>query len=301
MSDNWAIETRGLGRRFGGKWAVRGLNLQVPRGSVYGFLGLNGAGKSTTIRMLMGMLTPDEGRAKVLAMDPAVRDVDVKRRVGYVPDMPVFYEWMSLAELIAYVSSYRRGEWDGERAEQLTELFELDPTQKLKGLSKGQRTRVSLLIAMPYNPEILILDEPTGGLDPVMRRTILEDLLSEYMEEGRTIFISSHLINEISGLVDHVGVIRDGKLIRSERVDAMLARLRRVRLVFEGDPPKGINCANMVSVKRRGREAVVTVDDFDAEGTVAELGRFSPTQIIPEELSLEDAFVELVSGGREKP
>jgi ABC-2 type transport system ATP-binding protein len=300
MSDNWAIETRGLGRRFGGKWAVRGLTLQVPKGAVYGFLGLNGAGKSTTIRMLMGMLTPDEGRAKVLAMDPVVRDIDVKRRVGYVPDMPVFYEWMRLAELLAYVASYRKGDWDSARADELVELFELDPSQKLKGLSKGQRTRVSLLIAMAYNPDILILDEPTGGLDPVMRRTILEDLLSQYMEEGRTIFISSHLINEISGLVDHVGVISEGKLIRSERVEDMMRRLRRVRLVFEGDPPKGISCTNMVSLKRRGREAVITVDDFDEAFTTNELARYSPAQIVAEELSLEDAFVELVSGGKEK-
>jgi len=296
----WAIETRGLGLRFGGKWAVHRLALQVPRGAVYGFLGLNGAGKSTTIRMLLGMLTPDDGWAKVLRMDPLTHATEIKSRVGYVPDVPTFYEWMTIAELLAFVSSYRKASWDQARASELVDLFGLDRRQVLKGLSKGQRTRVSLLIAMAYHPELLILDEPTGGLDPVMRRTILEDLLAQYMDAGRTIFISSHLINEISGLVDHVGIIKDSELVRSEPVDALLGRMRRVRLTFENDAPKAIACEGLVGTKLRGREAVLTVDAFREKETLAELARFNPQGVAVEELSLEDAFVEIVSSGGQK-
>lgn len=292
-TQEFAIKAADLGRRFGKRWAVRDLDLAVPKGSVYGFLGLNGAGKSTTIRMLMGLLTPHTGKARVVGYDPQIDDLEVKRRVGYVPDTPNFYEWMTVNEIVAFVAHYRRPEWDDSHAEKLLEVFELPRTQKLETLSKGQRAKVSLTLALGFNPEILILDEPTLGLDPIARRQFVEGLLSEFMEGDRTVFISSHLINEIAGIVDHVGILRNGELIRSQRTDALLAGLKRIRLVYEQHAPASLALDGMISFKREGREAVVVMDDFDPDSTSTLAQRAGATQALVEELTLEEAFVEL--------
>lgn len=292
MSQN-AIETYGLVRRFGKAHAVDGLNLEVPRGAVYGFLGLNGAGKSTTIRMLLGLMLPTAGNISVLGLDPRIDPLPVKRRVGYVPDVPLFYEWMTVGETIAFVAHHRQPAWDDVRAAKLLEAFELPRHQRIGTLSKGQRTRVSLLLAMAFHPELLLLDEPTGGLDPVMRRQVLENLLAEYMEEGRTVFISSHLINEIAGLVDHVGILKNGRLLRSQPTEELLGGLRRIRLSFANDAPP-IACDGLVSLQRQGREAILIVDSF-GEATLAQLAIYGATEVTTEPLNLEDAFVALVS------
>jgi ABC-2 type transport system ATP-binding protein len=295
----FAIETRGLGKRFGAQWAVRDLNLAVPRGCVYGFLGLNGAGKSTTMRMLMGILESGEGTARVLGFDPVTQDVAMKRRVGYVPDTPNFYEWMTVREIMAFVAHHRRGEWDDARAAHLLKAFNLPADQKLKTLSKGQRAKVNLLLALAFEPDLLLLDEPTLGLDPLARRQFVEGVLAEFMEGDRTIFISSHLINEISGLVDHVGIISEGRMIRSEPAERLLARVKRARLVYESEVPNAFECTGLLHHRTQGREAVLVLDDYDGERAHAELARLGAKGFAVEDLSLEDAFLELAGpGGR---
>jgi ABC-2 type transport system ATP-binding protein len=219
MTEQWAIETSGLSRMYGGRWVVDNLNLKVPRGAVYGFLGLNGAGKSTTIRMLMGLIRRNEGQARVLGLDPARQDVELKHRTGYVAEAPAFYEWMTVAEICRFAATYRKGRWDWKRAEQLIDQFRLPREERLKNLSKGQRAKTSLVLSLAFDPELLILDEPTSGLDPVARREFIEGILAQYQDEGKTIFISSHLVNELAGLVDHVGILYEGQLLMSARVD----------------------------------------------------------------------------------
>ncbi|MCX7718388.1 MAG: ABC transporter ATP-binding protein [Candidatus Sumerlaeaceae bacterium] len=293
-----AIETRGLGRRFGSKWAVCDLNLSIPRGCVYGLLGLNGAGKSTTIRMLMGVLEPTCGSARVLGYDPVTEDVAMKCRVGYVPDAPAFYEWMTAEEVCAFVAHYRRPEWDAKRAERLLRDFGVPANQRLRTLSKGQRAKVSLVLALAFSPDLLVLDEPTGGLDPLARRQFVEGVLAEYSESGRTILISSHLINEISGLVDHVGILHDGRLVRSEPTETLLARVKRVRLFYEGAPaPTACACSGLLRYTADGREAVAVVDDYDSARTAAEMARIGASHHVVEDLSLEEAFLEIVGPG----
>jgi ABC-2 type transport system ATP-binding protein len=293
---DFAIKTYGLGRRFGTRWAVHDLTMAVPFGSVYGFLGLNGAGKTTTIRMLMGLLKSHAGAISVLGIDPEDQDIEVKRRVGYVADTPNFYDWMTVRELTAFVAFYRRGQWDQARADHLVKVFQIPLDQKVRTLSKGQRAKVSLTLALAFNPDMLVLDEPVGGLDPVARRQFFEGVLAEYMDGQRTVFISSHLINEISGLVDHVGIIRDGTLVRSEQTESLLAGLKKVRLIYEGDAPGAFACTGLVRSQVDGREARLTIDKFHPESTLAELGHLGASEIVVEDLSLEDAFVELVGG-----
>ena len=292
-----AVETFDLGRRYGKKWAVEHLDLKVPKGSVFGFLGLNGAGKSTTIRMLMGLLSPDAGFAHVLGLDPVGHDIAIKRRVGYVPDTPSFYEWMTVEETLAFTAHYRKKEWDDTRAAHLLQVFDLPKTQPVGTLSKGQRAKVALTLALAFNPDLLLLDEPTLGLDPVARRQFVEGLLGEFMEGDRTVLISSHLIHEISGIVDHVAILRGGSLVRTQRVDAMLAGLKRVRLSYEDTPPSAFAVPNLVRKQIDGREAVLVIDQFFAATTPALLNQLGATRVDIQDLSLEEAFVELAGRG----
>jgi len=292
-----AITTSQLSRKFGSQWAVNDLNLEVPRGCVYGFLGLNGAGKSTTIRMLMGLLSPTSGSATVLGCDSASEDIEVKRRTGYVPDAAVFYEWMSVREMLAFVAHYRKSRWDDRRASHLIKVFQVPPHQKIKALSKGMRAKVSLILALAFNPELLILDEPVGGLDPIARRQFIEGVLAEFMDGERTIFISSHMINEISGLVDRVGILHEGCLIRSQVAEELLRGFKRVRLFFEGEAMKAYACGGLVRARADGREAQLIIDGFDPEKTPAELARMGALQVVVEDMSLEEAFIEIAGGG----
>jgi len=293
----YAITTQALGHRFGRKWAVRGLDLQVPRGSVFGFLGLNGAGKSTTIRMLMGLLASHEGSAEVLGLDPQRDDIALKRRVGYVPDTPSFYEWMTVEETLAFVAHYRKKEWDTPRATHLLKEFELPGKQKVGTLSKGQRAKVSLILAMAFNPDLLLLDEPTLGLDPVARRQFVEGLLAEFMEGDRTVLISSHLIHEISGIVDHVAIVGEGRMIRSEPVAQLLGGLRRVRLQYDASPPLTYDVPGLVRHQVDGRETILVVDRYDESTTPVLLQRLGGRIAAIEEIGLEEAFVELAGRG----
>jgi ABC-2 type transport system ATP-binding protein len=261
MTD-WAIETHGLGRSFGRVWAVRDLNLKVSPGSVIGLLGPNGAGKSTTIHMLMGLLPSSEGSAQVLGRDPATDDVAVRGKVGFVAEQHGFYE--------------------------------LDGSALISELSKGMRARLALLLALSFDPEMLVLDEPTGGLDPAARRTFIETVLGRYQETGKTILVSSHLLNEFSGLLDHVAFLREGHLDLAMPLAELQGRVKRVRLVFEEGVPESLSVPGARSVQSNGREAVAVFDAFDATETPRRLEGVGASRMLIEELTLEDIFVEVL-------
>jgi ABC-2 type transport system ATP-binding protein len=289
------VMTRGLGRRFGSRWVVRGLELEIPRGCVYGFLGLNGAGKSTTMRMLMGLLTPHEGTMEVLGLDPVRDAVAVKRRVGFVPEKPWFYDWMTVREVMAFAAHYRPAEWDDALAERLVEVFRLPRDQRVKTLSKGQAAKLSLLLAMAFRPELLVLDEPTGGLDPAARREFLENLLAEYMEGDRTVVISSHLVNEIAGLVDRVGILHDGRMIKQCPTEDLFRTVKGATLVFDGEAPAQLAVPGVVRRRVQGRTMRLTIDGFDPVATPAALAATGATAVTIEELNLETVFIELTN------
>jgi ABC-2 type transport system ATP-binding protein len=299
MTENLAIQTDSLGYRYRRNWAVRQLNLKAPEGKVYGLLGLNGAGKSTTIRMLMGLIRRREGTATVLGLDPQRDPVGVKAAVGYVPETHSFYDWMQIDELIGFVARYRSG-WDDGLSKQLLKRFDLNPMQRIGELSKGQRAKVGLLLAMAFRPRLLILDEPTSGLDPSARREFLEGVLAGFQEEGGTIFISSHLINEISGIVDYVGVIHEGKMHLEMPLEELRDSVKRIRLTFAKAAPGNLACPGLLNARIDGREAAVSVRDFkeNEEQVRKVLQAYEPEQLIVEDLNLEDIFIELV-GRRE--
>ena len=289
----WAIETNGLGHRFGKMWAVRNLDLAVPHGSVFGLLGPNGAGKSTTIHMLMGLLPPNEGSARVAGRDPVADEVSVRQRVGYVAERHGFYEWMTVDETVRLVAAYH-ADWDETIRGDLQSEFGLDGAVRVSELSKGMRARLALLLALSFDPDVLVLDEPTGGLDPAARRHFIETILGRYQESGKTVLVSSHLLNEFSGLLDYVAFLRDGCLELSLPLEELRAKVKRVRLVYEDGIPPGLAVPGARSLRLDGREAVAVFDSFDPDETPKAIAGLGASSTLVEDLRLEDIFVEVV-------
>ncbi len=288
------LKTNGLSRQFGKQWAVRDVNLEIPKGAVFGLLGPNGAGKSTTINMLMGLLPPTQGDINILGMNPSKQGESIRQRVGYVPEIYGFYDWMTIENLIGLVAVYHKT-WNWKLCESLRSDFKLDQTQKVGELSKGMRAKLALLLALAFEPEILILDEPTSGLDPAARRTFIETILANYQESGKTILVSSHLLNEFSGLLDHVAFLREGKLELVTRLDDLHQRMKRARLIFKESIPPFLKARDVLKVRMNGREAVVTCANFDPATTPDELIQSTGAEkVLVEEMSLEDIFVDLV-------
>jgi len=295
MGDDIVVETRNLGRRFGRYYAVHDLTWQVRRGAVYGLLGLNGAGKSTTFRLLMGLLRPTTGEARVLGLAPQRQGVELKRRVGYVGESHCFYEWMTVNEVFAFVAHYRKENWDAALAKSLAERFALDGAKKLSALSKGMRAKVSLCLAIAFRPELLILDEPTGGLDPVARREFFEGILAEYQTPDRTILISSHLINEVSGIVDHIGILHEGSLLMDCPTEEFLSKVKGLRLRFAGDPPPQFKAEGVSRYRVDGHEGSAVIPNYRKGETENALKSAGAEGIEVIDLNLEDAFVEYIS------
>jgi len=199
-----AIDIQHLGYTYGKAEAVQDFSLTVQPGRCYGLFGRNGAGKTTTMKCLLNLLRPQRGCVRVFGLNPAKQEVEVKRRLAYVPDQTAFYPWMTIQETLDYLASFREN-WNWKIQEQLLERFRLDRNQKTGGLSKGQRTQVALISAICPETDLLVLDEPTSGLDPIVRREFIETVIGAYQEGNpgqRTILVSTHLISEFEGLID---------------------------------------------------------------------------------------------------
>lgn len=211
---NLAVEVSNLERTFHGKKALRDVNLKIPRGTIQGLVGLNGAGKTTLIRHLIGSLKAQSGEVRVLGHDP-VRDPEgVLKQIGYMTEEDSLPKWMRVGELIDFCRGIYPT-WDDRYAADLSEMFSLSKKTKLNGLSKGQRARVGLLVAIAHRPLVLILDEPSSGLDPIARSDILEAVIRTISDDGRTVLFSSHLLDEVDRVCDHIALLHDGRIIDS--------------------------------------------------------------------------------------
>jgi len=229
MSD-LAIETSGLAYRPGRDFAVRDVALHVPRGAIYGFLGPNGAGKTTTVRLLLALLRPDAGRVTVLGRVVPKNAVEVLARVGYVPERPHLYPSLTVAEAMRFHAAFHR-RWDARWATELMRAFELREERPVAALSKGETGKLMMLLALAQQPELLVLDEPTDGLDPVVRREVLEALLRYVSEREATVFISSHLVHELERFCDHVGVMDRGRLVAELPMQEFKDGIKRLHVV----------------------------------------------------------------------
>src|SRR6476469_1685023 len=208
------IDVSRLTRRFGDKTALDSVSLAIPRGAVYGLVGANGAGKTTLIKHILGLLRAQSGSVRVFGLDPVTDPVGVLSRIGYLSEENDLPGWMRVDELIRYSRAFYPA-WDDVYAEELRQVFALDPTARIKSLSRGQKARAGLLIALAHRPELLVLDEPSSGLDPIVRRDILGAVIRTIADEGRTVLFSSHLLEEVEQVAGHVTMIHHGTIVLS--------------------------------------------------------------------------------------
>jgi len=214
------ISVSELTRRFGPKTALDSVSVSMPRGAVYGLVGANGAGKTTLIKHILGLLLAQSGSVRVFGLDPVTDPVAVLSRIGYLSEENDLPGWMRVDELIRYSRAFYPA-WDDAYAEELRQAFALDPSAKIRTLSKGQKARAGLLIALAHRPELLVLDEPSSGLDPIVRRDILGAVIRTIADEGRTVLFSSHLLGEVEQVADHVTMINEGKIVLSGSLNAI--------------------------------------------------------------------------------
>jgi len=229
----YIIETNQLTKSFSGAPALRGLDLRVPKGSVFGFLGRNGAGKTTTIKTLIGLLRSDSGTAQVFGIQvtDADRSIEVRRRIGFVTEDKELYPYMTVEQIIRFTRPLFP-KWRDDLERRYLQMFELPPKRKIPDLSKGMRSKLMLLLAISRGAELLILDEPTDGLDPAATEDVLRELIDIAASEGTTMFFSSHQLAEVEFIADHIGIIDQGKMIASGSLDEMKAQYQRLQVVF---------------------------------------------------------------------
>ena len=292
MNDpNPVIEIKNLAYAYGKTDAVHDLSLNVERGRCYGLFGRNGAGKTTTMKCLLNLLRPHGGTVRVFGLDPDKSEVEVKRRLAYVPDFVAFYPWMTVQETLDYLASFR-SHWNKRIERDLLDRFRLDASQKTGGLSKGQKTQLALVSAICPEPELLLLDEPTSGLDPIVRREFIETVIGAYQESdpgNRTIFVSTHLISEFEGLIDEFTIIDAGRAVLTLNADQARHRYQKIRARFAGPVPTGAFKGAM-HVRRDGRELEL-IANGEGPQIVVQLKSLSPEALTSEALTLEEVFV----------
>ncbi len=225
------VEIRRVTRKFGTKTALDDVSLTVPRGGVFGLIGGNGAGKTTLIKHILGMLKAHIGSVLVFGLDPVQNPVGTLGRIGYLSEDRDLPNWMRVGELMRYTQAFFPN-WDDNYAEELRQAFDLDAPARIKNLSRGQRARAGLLVALAHRPELLVLDEPSSGLDPIVRRDILGAIIRTIADEGRTVLFSSHLLDEVERVADRVAIIHNGRIMLTAPMDEIKDTHRRVTLRF---------------------------------------------------------------------
>jgi ABC-2 type transport system ATP-binding protein len=293
------IEIEGLRKSFGGNTALDGLDLRVPAGSVFGFLGRNGAGKTTTIKHLLGLIKADGGCARVFGQavaDPSA-GVGIRRRIGFVTEEKGLYPYMTVGGIIRFTRSFFPG-WRRDLEERYLDLFELARGKRISQLSKGSRAKLMLLLAISHGAELLILDEPTEGLDPAVVEQVLRELVAIAAEHATTIFFSSHQLSDVEQIADHVAIVEGGKTLVCEALDDLKTRYQRLSLVCSNEPPADIaRLDGVVSVRRNGRMLSILVSRNSAV-IAAQLRQSLGAAVESFPVTLKEVFLEHVGRDR---
>jgi len=298
MPTEAALSIQGLFKSYGRVPALRGLDLEVKQGEILGFLGPNGAGKTTTIRCLLDLIRPDGGTIRVLGLDPQAQPVAVKARCGYLPGELALQDNTTVEGLLRYLSRLRGGRVDWTYVRELAGRLELDLKRPLKNLSKGNKQKVGVVQALMHRPELLLLDEPTAGLDPLMQQEVLK-LLREARSNGATVFFSSHIISEVEEVAERVGIIRQGRLVEMAQVAALVHRaLRRVTVRFRETVDAGA-LAGLPGVTVLSAEpAGVTLQvQGEMDGLIKALAAWPVVDMETVRPSLEEVFLAYYQGG----
>jgi ABC-2 type transport system ATP-binding protein len=297
--DEAVIEMHRLTKQYGAIVAVNDLTLGVGSGGITGFLGRNGAGKSTTIKMLLGIVRPSSGTARLLGrrIDDPRQNRDARRHVAYVHEDKQTYAYLTVSEMIAFTRSFY-DDWRSDVEQRLLREYELPPRRKIRALSKGMRTKLALLLALARQPRLLILDEPSEGLDPVSIEQLLQGLVAA-AAEGTTVFFSSHQISEVERIADRVCVLDAGRLVVDAPLDHIRQTYRRVALGFSTEPPaaRHFNLEGVQSVRADGRQVTIMAAR-NVEAIVERGYGLGAVAVDTFPVSLREVFLETVGDGR---
>ena len=277
-------------KRYGDVVALSDVSLEVPPGVVFALLGENGAGKSTAIRILLGLAEPDAGRAKVLGLDSLRQSVEIRRSVGYVSERPTLYEWMTVDEIGWFTAGFYA---DGflPRYRALAQQYDLPPQKKLKALSKGMRAKVALALALGHDPDLLVLDEPTSGLDTLVRREFLESMVDR-AATGKTVFLSSHQIHEVERVADFVAILHGGELVAVERLEQLKAETVELTVTLrEASAVPPLIAGELLRQERRDRQWQVLVRRATPASLAALQTHAAVESVTTRTPSLEEIFV----------
>jgi ABC-2 type transport system ATP-binding protein len=293
------VDIQDLHRFFGTKQVLRGINLQIHPGIVYGLVGENGTGKTTLIKHMLGRLFPQAGSVRMFGIDPIEDPAGVLGKIGYLSETRDMPQWMKVGEFIRYMQAFYPS-WDEKFAAQLQDAFALASETHVSHLSRGQTARLGLLVAIAHRPPLLLLDEPSSGLDAVVRRDILAEVIRTVADEGRTVFFSSHLLDEVQRVSDYVGILRDGKIIMEGRVDDLLKSFKCYEVTFD-EPLDAWPIADLAFCLRGGPKEWSVVSSQKLldrlRPQLAELGGVITNE---KPTSLEELFVVLSAGGAEQ-
>lgn len=286
---DFVIETNGLTRYFGSKKAVDSLTMRVPRGSVFAFLGRNGSGKTTTIRMLLGLLHPTRGRSSILGEDSRDLSPATRGRIGYMSESHSVYEWMTVAQAGYYQSRFYPA-WNTRIFAAIIDHFGLSPEAATRRLSRGERAGLSLALTLAPQPEVLVLDDPALGLDPVARRSLLESMIQVTRASGRTIFFSSHLLDDVERVADHVAVLDRSVLRALCPIDEIGRNATRFVLTFAGAPPEPPALPGLLTARQLDRSLhLIIIRPTDATRRL--VGSLGATSVEEHPVGFSDAMV----------
>jgi ABC-2 type transport system ATP-binding protein len=297
-----AIEINNLVVNYGTHRAVDGLTFTVPAGAVFGFLGKNGAGKTTTIKALLGLRKPDGGSIRVLGYDAVAQSMEVRARVGYVSEVNSLYDYLTIPQLCAFCRSVSR-QWNQQIVDRYVQVFGLPTHTKVGKFSKGMKSQLALSLALGSNPDLLILDEPTAGLDPVARHDFLNKLVAEIAAEGKTVFFSSHILSEVEAVADWVAIIRDGKLVIADELDHLKQTQKVLKLTYAELPPQSEvealrDLPNVMSLAQEGRSVrLLTRGDVETLTQTIQARPYALRDVDTVDLNLEDLFLEYMKEG----
>jgi len=296
MSEH-VIETRDLTVYYGVHRGILDVNLTVDKGEVFGFLGPNGAGKTTTQRVLLDVFPPTAGKATVFGLDCQQQGVEMRQRIGYLPGELALYTNMKASQFFRMYEYLRGGNSTKDYWRELADRLDLDTTRKISQFSRGNKQKVGVVAAFMSRAELLVLDEPTGGLDPLVQRTVL-DLVREAKSEGRTVFFSSHILSEVQAVCDRVGIIRDGQLVALQRVEDLFAqRMNRMSLIFDELPPAGaFDFSGVTELECSERSIMLEVRE-NLPQVLAAAAQHGVVDIDTHNISLEEIFLAYYGKG----
>ena len=279
-------------KRFGKQTVLDQVSFAGQQGEVVALLGENGAGKTTALKILLGLLPPDSGTPRVMGLNSLENGAEIRRRVGYMPDRPALYEWMTVAEIGWFAAGFYPLGYQ-QRFQHLTQRFELPNDKKIKAMSKGMQGKVSLALAMAHEPDLLVLDEPTSGLDPLVRREFLESMI-DVAASGRTVLLSSHQMAEVERVADKIAIMRGGKLVLFESLEVLKSHVQEVVITLDAIetlPPEMPSGAKLLAAQRRDRQWQLVVRDLDEPGRIELAANPMHLDVEVRTPSLEQIFV----------